>query len=248
MISTMAKFNLRQHLETEHKVSYLSTYLKEIVYGGNDGIVTTFAVVAGFAGAQSVDMTTIPLLSVLLFGFANLFADATSMALGNFLSNRSEKDVYAREKAKELYEIRHNTGEEVEETRTLLMERGFSREQADQLVAIYQTNESYWVSFMMNDELQMPNPEKENDLLMALATFFAFLFFGLIPLLPYLVLRDSPNVFFLSLASTMTALVTLGLFRWKVTRQQIVRSLVETLFLGGLAALVAYAVGTLFRV
>lgn len=244
----MAKFNLQTHLAKEHKVSYLSTYLKEIVYGGNDGIVTTFAVVAGFAGAQSSDMTTIPLLSVLVFGFANLFADATSMALGNFLSNRSEKDVYAREKARELSEIRNNTAEEEQETRAILIERGFTSEQAEQLVKIYKTNESYWVSFMMNDELEMPNPEKENDILMALATFLSFLIFGLIPLIPYVLIRDTPNVFLFSLTTTAIALTALGIFRWKVTHQHIVRSLSETLLLGGLAALIAYFVGSLFHV
>lgn len=248
MMSSMAKFNLRDHLAKEHKVSYLSMYLKEIVYGGNDGIVTTFAVVAGFAGAASSDMTTIPLLSVLVFGFANLFADATSMALGNFLSNRSEKDVYAREKARELSEIRNNTAEEEQETRAILVERGFSSEQAEQLVKIYKSNESYWVSFMMNDELEMPNPEKENDVLMALATFLSFLFFGLLPLIPYVVIRETPNVFLFSLTTTASALTLLGILRWKVTRQHILRSLSETLLLGGLAALVAYFVGSLFQV
>jgi VIT1/CCC1 family predicted Fe2+/Mn2+ transporter len=66
------------------------TYLKEIVYGGNDGIVTTFAIVAGFSGAQHDPATALPAFTVLLFGFSNLFSDGVSMALGNFLSNRSD--------------------------------------------------------------------------------------------------------------------------------------------------------------
>ena len=73
-----------------------SEYFKEVIYGGIDGIVTTFAVVAGFAGASlsSDNAVQISFLIVLLFGLANLFADAASMGLGNFLSVRSEKDLY----------------------------------------------------------------------------------------------------------------------------------------------------------
>ena len=85
-----------------------AAYLKEIVYGGNDGIVTTFAVVAGFAGAHANGHSYIPAITVLLFGLANLFADATSMGLGNFLAIRTEQDIYAHEKDKEYHEIKHN--------------------------------------------------------------------------------------------------------------------------------------------
>mgnify|MGYP001588355272 FL=1 len=94
---------LKIHLKEEHNISPFSTYLKEIVYGGNDGIVTTFAVVSGFSGAQSLIGNTItPAFTVLLFGLANLFADSVSMSLGNFISLRSQQDQYNSEKSKEL--------------------------------------------------------------------------------------------------------------------------------------------------
>ena len=102
---TYSKYDLEKHLKNEHKISPFAQYLKEIVYGGNDGIVTTFAVVAGFAGANSAGNLQIGYLAVLLFGLANLFADATSMGLGNFLSSRSEQDRFRQEEAKERREI-----------------------------------------------------------------------------------------------------------------------------------------------
>jgi Uncharacterized membrane protein len=96
----------------------LTDYFKEIIYGGIDGIVTTFAVVAGFAGAalSSSEVTQLSFLVVLLFGLANLFADAASMGLGNFLSVRSEQDLYNAAREKEATEIRHNTEAEIAET------------------------------------------------------------------------------------------------------------------------------------
>lgn len=74
----------------------ISKYLREIVYGGTDGIVTTFAIAAGFTGASISNSHEIAYGAVIIFGLANLFADATSMGVGNFLSNRAAK---AAEKA-----------------------------------------------------------------------------------------------------------------------------------------------------
>jgi vacuolar iron transporter family protein len=242
------RFDLHRHLEKQHNVSPISTYLREIVYGGNDGIVTTFAVVAGFAGAEMQSAGSLPLLVVLLFGFANLFADGLSMALGNFLSTRSEQDVYRSEKAKELHEIRTNPAQERAESLELLMQKGYDREDAEKLVALYSKNERYWLDFMMTQELEMANPENDKPTHMAFATFVSFVGFGLIPLLPYIFFRHLENLFTLSVIATIIALLILGFLRWRVTKIHIVRSMGETLLLGGAAATVAYLVGTAFRV
>lgn len=240
-------FDLEKHLKEEHSRSPLSKYLKEIVYGGNDGIVTTFAVVAGFAGAQS-NIGNLPVVIVLLFGFANLFADAVSMALGNFLSTRSEQDVYQTEKNKELKEIHINLEGEKDESIHILMKKGFDSRQAKTLVDIYATNEEYWLDFMMEKELEMPNPEGEHAVFMSLATFFSFIGFGFIPLFPYFFFSHIPNIFLYSIFSTFLALVTLGIVRWKVSKHGWMRCIGETLLLGSAAAIVAFTVGQLFHV
>ncbi len=245
---TEQSFDLQHHLSQEHKISPLSKYLKEIVYGGTDGIVTTFAVVAGFAGAGSNPASNLPVLSVLLFGFANLFADGISMALGNFLSTRSEQDVYKKEKAKERHEITNNREIEREESEVILVKKGFSQEQAKTLVSIYATNEKYWLEFMMNDELELSNPEGDNAIAMAATTCASFIGFGLIPLIPYVLFQDSPDVFLYSIIAAAGAMSLLGMMRWKVTKQHAVQSIGETLFLGGIAAFVAYFVGTFFQI
>lgn len=246
-MTTKTTFDLQKHLAEEHMMTPLTVFLKEIVYGGNDGIVTTFAVVAGFAGAQAHVVTQLPILAVLLFGFANLFADGVSMALGNFMSIRSEQDVYRSEKGKEAHEIVHNTEMERQESVEILEEKGFSRKQAEDLIAIYMTNSPYWVDFMMNQELELPNPEGNNPFLMSLVTFFSFIAFGFIPLIPYVFFKGS-SLFFMSSCATAGALALLGMIRWKVGKQGFLRSIGETLFLGGAAAMVAYFVGTLFKV
>lgn len=242
----MSKFDLEAHLKKEHQISPISTYLKEIVYGGNDGIITTFAVVAGFTGAQA-QVSSIPIATVLLFGFANLFADGVSMSLGNFLSNQSEKDVYKNFKNKEHLEIRKNPHLEKEETMEILRRKGFGKNDAETLVRIYSSNERYWLDFMMEKELELPNPEHEHAGFMALATFVSFTLFGLIPLLPYVLFGGNSNLFAWSVGATVVALLILGVLRAKVTQRGIVRPIAETLLLGGAAAFVAFFVGTMFH-
>lgn len=239
--------DIHEHLAAEHRISPIQTYLKEIVYGGTDGIVTTFAVVAGFTGAQAgASVPTYSFLTVLLFGIANLTADGVSMGLGNFLSLRAEKDLYRKEQAKELHEIRNHPHSEKEETALILESHGFTKKQAYQLTELYATNEKYWLRFMMNDELELPNPMEENPVLTGLATFLAFVIFGAIPLLPYVLLQDSPAAFSFAVFSTFLALIILGLLRWRVTGESIMRSVGEIVVLGGISATIAYLVGTLF--
>lgn len=242
---------IQEHLEQEHKHSTFAEYLKEIVYGGTDGIVTTFAVVAGFSGASISSDSALPLsfITVLLFGLANLFADGLSMGLGNYLSLRAEHDVYKAAEAKERHEIRHSTEMESLETIDILVEKGYSKPDAQALLALLQKNEDYWVDWMMHHELEMENPEGTNPLYNGLATFISFLIFGAIPLLPFFVLsQETPaqSAFSASTFATFIALVLLGVVKWRVIGQGLIRSVLEILLVGGTAAIVAYFVGTFF--
>lgn len=242
-------FNLQDHLAKEHKIGPVSTYLKEIVYGGSDGIITTFAVVSGFSGAQqSANFIQIPLITVLLFGFANLFADGISMGLSNLLSSRAKKDIFEAAKKKELFEIQHHQQAEKQETKEILMTKGYTQKQAQEITNLYAQNHNYWLNFMMNQELKMSDPANSNPFYMAAITFSAFLLFGIIPLLPYIFLKNSPRVFSFSIFSTAIALLLLGILRSKTTTISTFRTIFETIFVGSLAAIVAFFVGTLFKI
>lgn len=240
-------FDLKKHLAEEHKRSPLSEYLREIVYGGNDGIVTTFAVVAGFAGAQAnVATSSLPFLAVLLFGSANLLADGLSMSMGSFLAIRAEQDLYRNEHGHELQEIRTNPDAEYAETLAILQSKGFAEKDAITIADTMRKNESYWTEFMMKDELELPNPEHEKPFAIALSTFIAFVTFGFIPLIPFIVSRSSES-FPASVLATAIALLLLGMLRAFVTQKRMLRGIFETLLVGGSAAGAAYFVGTFFR-
>lgn len=243
---------LRHHLSDEHGQSPFATYFKEVIYGGIDGIVTTFAVVAGFSGAALSNETTTQLtfVTVLLFGLANLFADGVSMGLGNFLSVRSDQDLYQAARDKETHEVRTHAEMEYEETIDIMMHKGFTKEQATQLADIYRTNEAYWVDFMMTHELEMPDPRGDNPVLTGLATFISFLIFGSIPLLPFIFAGTMTpgEAFQYSVIGTFVALIILGLLKWKVVGTGLAKSLFEVVVVGGAAAVIAFFVGSLFEV
>lgn len=237
---------LDEHRGREHHISKLGEFLKQIIYGGNDGIVTTFAVVAGFAGAGAEGVAQVGGIAVLLFGLANLFADATAMGLGEFLSARSEHDVYHSIRDKEIHEIVHNPEMERMETLEILGEKGMSDKDAANMADILERYPEYYGDFMMAYEIGMSDPADESPALNGLATFGSFIVFGTIPLLPYFLLDPVPNTFKLSVLATFSALVILGLLRFIAIRQNVLRCVGETVLVGGVCAAVAFAVGLAF--
>lgn len=229
-----------------------SQYFKEIIYGGVDGIVTTFAVVAGFAGASLSGDSSIQLsfLIVLLFGLANLFGDAASMGLGNFLSVRSEKDLYMAKRKKEKANLENNLQDEIMQTTAILKNKGFKEEDAESLASIYKHNKEYWLDFLMHHKEEMSDPRGECAVYTGIATFLSFMIFGSIPLLPFLLQEsgDASVTFMYSIVGTFTALIVLGLLKWRVIGSQLRASLFEVVIVGTTAATLAYFVGTFFAI
>ena len=241
----MAETTLAEHKSHEHQISTFQEFLKQIVYGGNDGIVTTFAIVAGFAGAGAEGTAQIGGIAVLLFGLANLFADATAMGLGEFLSGRSEQDVYRATRDKELHEIENNIEMERAEMIEILRARGVNDRDAKQLTDVLERNPEFMADFMMQYEIGMADPTGDSPALNGLATFVAFLIFGCVPLIPYFLFDPVKATFWMSVFATFAALVALGLLRWKVTTETMTRCVGETVLVGGICAIVAFLVGAI---
>ena len=235
-----------RHKRGEHQIGRLQEYLKQIVYGGNDGIVTTFAVVAGFAGFGAEGAATIGGIAVLLFGLANLFADATAMGLGEFLSSRSEQDVYRATREKELHEIRTNTEFEKAEVVEILTARGMDHADARDIATTMARHPEFMADFMMQYEIGMADPTDDGPAARGLMTFVSFIFFGSAPLLPYFFLDPLPSTFTISIIATFSALIALGTLRWYVTNETLARCVGETVLVGGICAAVAYLVGAAF--
>jgi len=221
-----------------------SQYIGDFVYGGLDGIVTTFAVVSGVAGANLGTGV------ILILGLANLLADGFSMATGAYLSSKSEQEYYGKERERELWEIDHFPEGEMAELEVIYRRNGYSEEEAQQLMAILSRDRERFADAMMIDELGLMKDDR-NPLYSGLATLVAFIIVGAVPLLIYLlglVTPIPPDITFpISLVLSALALFALGAGKVVVTHQRPLRSGLETLLIGGLAAAVAYGVGALLK-
>jgi VIT1/CCC1 family predicted Fe2+/Mn2+ transporter len=171
-------------------------------------------------------------LAVVLFGLANLFGDGVSMALGAYLSTKSEQDIYQRAWNKEAHEIVHNTDMEIEESVEILIEQGMKQEDATATVAIMQQYPTLWTKWMMDNELGMSDVRDDNAFMQGVITLVSFLIFGTIPLLPYLVLATEADMWMTSLTMTAVALFLLGITRWYVTRIDFVKTVSQMVLLG----------------
>jgi VIT1/CCC1 family predicted Fe2+/Mn2+ transporter len=222
----------------------LSKYLPDFVYGGIDGSVTTFAVVAGVTGA-SLSPTI-----VLILGFANLFADGFSMAVGNYLSAKSRKEYSDKIRKSEEHSVINIPEEETEEIREIFSQKGFSGRQLDDAVEIITSNQDIWIDTMMKDEFGIFE-DHTSPIKSALATFLSFNVIGFIPLLAYVLSYFSNsfrgNTFTLSVILTSVAFFIVGSIKGRIVGVRWFFSGFETFLIGGAAAVIAYIVGYLLR-
>ncbi|MBE3582845.1 MAG: VIT1/CCC1 transporter family protein [Limnochordaceae bacterium] len=219
-------------------------YLSDAVYGASDGIVTTFAVVAGVAGASLSPVV------VVIMGLANLFGDGFSMAAGAYLSGRSEQDYQRQEREREAWEIQHFPEGERQEIRDIYAQKGFQGEDLERAVEVITSDRERWLTTMMREELGIIE-ERKDPMRAALTTFFAFVAGGTIPLLGYLLAARAPGLsthpFGVATAVTLASMFGVGAARSIVTHRPWWRTGLEMLGVGSLAAAVAYLVGFLLK-
>lgn len=226
--------------QTWHRLNQ-GTYLGDGVYGANDGIVTTFAVIAGAMGALLAPGV------IIILGIANLLADGFSMAASNFLSLRSKKEFDRKQKEKEEWEIDNFPEIEKEEVRMILRRWGIPEESIETSLEEIVKDKKRWVDFMMREELELEEPSKKGIAGHALCTFIAFVIAGTIPLLPYLLSFPSSSQFLISAILTAISFFFVGVARTLVTGGNLIKSGLEVFFIGGCAAGVAYGVGWLVK-
>lgn len=219
-------------------------YLKDFIYGAIDGAVTTFAVVAGVAGAGLSSSV------IIILGIANLLADGFSMAISNYLGTRAENDLREKARQREVDEIRKFPSGEREEVRQIYARKGFDGELLEQVVEVITADRERWVNVMLQEEHGMALQD-HNALKGGTATFVAFILIGLIPLLPYLsnwLAGDRiANPFLWSSLLTAIAFIAVGAGKARFIDQNWYKASLETLLIGGGAALLAYGAGVLLK-
>jgi vacuolar iron transporter family protein len=211
--------------------------LRDLVFGANDGLVAAFAVVSGVRGAQ------VSTRFVLLAGLAELIGGTIAMGLGAFLAAKSEREFIASERAREEREIVEFPDEERKEVRTIFARKGFHGEALDQIVAHVTADPVFWVDTMMTEELGLAVAPTVTPLRSGLLVASAYALGAAFPVLPYSLALPLQSAFLLSIGLTLGALFLAGALKTQMTGRPALRSGLETVLIGALAAAATYAAG-----
>lgn len=215
-----------------------ANYLRDFVYGGIDGAVTTFAIVAGVVGAS---LTT---SVILILGLANLIADGFSMAASNYSGTKTVIDEAERAREIELKHIEVEPEGEREEIRQILAAKGLSGDVLEEAVNSITADRKTWVDIMLVEEYGL-SPNQSSPLRAGIVTFAAFVVCGAVPLLPFALGLES--AFAVSTAMTGIVFFMIGAAKSRWSLAPWWRSGLETLAIGGVAAALAFAAGYLLR-
>ncbi|MEM5584125.1 VIT1/CCC1 transporter family protein [Roseibium sp. AS2] len=211
-----------------------ASYLRDWVYGGIDGAVTTFAIVAGSVGAS------LSAKVILILGIANLLADGFSMAAANYSGSKSENEDYARLRAIEEKHIAVAPDGEREEIRQIFHQKGFQGDELEALVSLVSSNKTTWIETMMQGEYGLSDTSR-NPLKAALYTFAAFVLFGSIPLLPFIL--PVPASASTATGLTVMAFFAIGSLRARWSQRHWISCGLETTAIGTVAAAIAFLAG-----
>jgi hypothetical protein len=220
-----------------------SDRVKSIVFGGLDGVITTFSIVAAVAGAS------LPIETALLMGFSNLIADGISMGLGDFLSSKAEHEYEASESSRERLEFEANKESEVQEQVALFEKAGVTPQDAVMLAATLSRYPEVFHAVHLPAELGIAPPDEDaSPGIDGVVTFGSFLLFGSVPMWTYLFTflaryRDERGVFGITCLTTMLTMFALGVTQAAITRQNRLRAGFLMTLNGSVAAASAFLVG-----
>lgn len=213
-------------------------HLRDVVYGGIDGTVTTFAIIAGVEGAG------LPTVVVVALGAANVLADGFSMAVGNYVATRSELEDVARLRSVEERHIQLYPEGEREELRQILAAKGLDGEVLEEATDAIARQKDAWINLMLAGEYGV-GPSAASPLRAATATFLAFVACGAVPLIPFAALDE--GAFHASAWLTAAVFYCIGALKSRWSLVPWWRSGLTTLAIGAVAAGIAYSVGGLFE-
>jgi VIT1/CCC1 family predicted Fe2+/Mn2+ transporter len=236
----------RRDLREEHTLTSIRNRIRrpsgespvgDFMLGGIDGVVTTFAIIAGSAGGH------LSSTAVIILGIANLLADGFSMAVSNYVGTRARQEDVRQSRSDEEWQIDTFPEGERREIREVFARKGFTGETLEEIVEVITSDRKVWVETMMAEELKM-SEVSARPVRAALTTFIAFALCGLFPLLPFLLgIGDFETMFGASAALGVVTFVALGAGKGRLVGLSPVLSALQTLAIGSVAAILAYGAG-----
>ncbi len=224
------------HIE-EH--SSASELVRDAVIGMSDGLTVPFALAAGLTGAVGASSL------VVTAGLAEIVAGSIAMGLGGYLAARSEAEHYVSELRREEREVRERPNDEIAEVREIFETYGLASEDSARLAESLSKRPEAWVDFMMRFELGLEAPNPSRARTSALTIALAYIVGGLVPLAPYMLVTTARDALMPSVGVTLVALGVFGYVKGRFTGAPAVRSALQTMLIGGLAAGAAFGIAQL---
>ena len=213
--------------------------VRDIVIGMSDGLTVPFALAAGLTGAVSATRI------IVTAGLAEIAAGAIAMGLGGYLAARSDADHYASERRREQLEVVEKADLEREEVADVFRAYGLTDEHIAPVLRAFEAKPKAWVDFMMRFELGLEEPDPKRALTSALTIGGAYVVGGSIPLAPYMVAHSTGTALGISVAVTLLALLVFGGVKGRLTGANFMKSAIQTMLVGGLAAAAAFGLARL---
>ncbi len=234
---TLSGKNLPSHTEAAHIPG--GGIVRELVFGANDGLVAAFAVASGVNGAGIRSNV------ILIAGLAELIGGTISMALGAYLSTKSQIEYYRGEMNREAFEVDNFPEVERQEIREIYQSKGFSGEILEKIISHITSDRKRWVDIMMNEELGLSLDAGISPLKSGIATGGAYAFGALMPVIPYAFLAPASGLT-ASAIITLCVLFGVGAAKTVVTGKNPLRSGLESMSIGSLAAAATFLAGRIF--
>jgi predicted membrane protein (TIGR00267 family) len=233
----MADPSQRHHLEAWHTPR--GRAIREVIFGMNDGLVTTIGFLAGVTGSIAEGRY------ILLAGTAEVVAGAISMALGAYLATKSQREFFHSEIEQEKWEIEKMPEKEAQEVREIYGQMGFTRPEQEMIVNRVTSDKDVLLRFMKREELGLFDEYLDDPFQVALIMGLSFLAGSLPPILPYFFIGDPHRAIWVSILLSVIFLFSAGVVKTRLTRVKPLRSGLETTLLGILACALGYGLGWL---
>jgi VIT1/CCC1 family predicted Fe2+/Mn2+ transporter len=218
-----------------------SEQVRDLVIGMSDGLTVPFALAAGLSGSPLASSAI-----VVTAGLAEVAAGSIAMGLGGYLAARSDAEHFANEKLREEREVQIVPDVEEMEVAELFQKYGLSNEEIEPILRAFRKNHPAWVDFMMRFELGLEEPDPSRAVSSALTIAGAYVVGGLIPLVPYMLIPSTHAALKASVAVTLLALLAFGYVKGRFTGTRPIRSALQTMLIGGLAASAAFLIAREF--
>ena len=219
-----------------------SNYIRDIVFGFGDGVNTSLGIVAGIGGASvGVDI-------VILAAIIGMFTGAKAMAVQNYLAVKSQIEILQSEIKREEYEIENAPEDERKEIEEIYKSKGFAGEELNMVVNKITSNKGVWLKTMLTEELGLNLEMLGNPIKGAIVMFISFLIGGILPILPYFIVKtgliNNFTALLIAISISLLSSFMIGAIKGRLAKKSWVKGGLEMSLLGTGIALLGYGIGS----